>query len=134
MTSRVKSCRKVLLFLVILSNESLDPDGEIENSGKIRIPNFWYIQVIVFDLSYLPEFSISPSGSNCMNHTVLSEIRENPWIISEIESNKINMETILASPTPVWDATAAGGEAPPDGFLFASLFGIRNRHLTHQKI
>ena len=35
-----------------------DPDGEIENSGKsifeIRIPNFSYIQVIVFDLSYPP--------------------------------------------------------------------------------
>ena len=35
-----------------------DPDGEIENSGKsifeIRIPNFCYIQVIVFDLGYLP--------------------------------------------------------------------------------
>ena len=33
-----------------------DPDGEIENSGKkhrkSRIPNFCYIQVIVFDLSY----------------------------------------------------------------------------------
>ena len=43
------------------------------------------------------------------------------------------METILESPAPVCDATAAGGEAPPDGFLFASLFGIRNRHLTHQK-
>ena len=31
-----------------------DPDGKIENSGKcifeIRIPNFCYIQVIVFDL------------------------------------------------------------------------------------
>ena len=37
---------------------SKDPDGGIENSGKkrgkIRIPNFCYIQVIVFDLSYLP--------------------------------------------------------------------------------
>ena len=35
-----------------------DPDGEIENSGKkyqkIQIPNFCYIQVIAFDLSYLP--------------------------------------------------------------------------------
>ena len=35
-----------------------DTDGETENSGKsifeIRIPNFCYIQVIVFDLSYLP--------------------------------------------------------------------------------
>ena len=34
-----------------------DPDGEIDNSGKsileIRIPNFCYIQVIVFDLSFL---------------------------------------------------------------------------------
>ena len=33
-------------------------DGEIENFGKsifeIRIPNFCYIQVIVFDLCYLP--------------------------------------------------------------------------------
>ena len=35
-----------------------DTDGEIENSGKsifeIRIPNFCYIQVTVFDLSCLP--------------------------------------------------------------------------------
>ena len=35
-----------------------DPDAEIENSVKsifeIRIPIFCYIQVIVFDLSYLP--------------------------------------------------------------------------------
>ena len=35
-----------------------DPDGEIENSGKtifeIRISIFCYIQVIVFDLGYLP--------------------------------------------------------------------------------
>ena len=35
-----------------------DPDSEIENSVKIifeiRIPNLCYIQVIVFDLSYLP--------------------------------------------------------------------------------
>ena len=34
------------------------PDGKIENSGKsifeIRIPNFCYIQVIVFNRSYLP--------------------------------------------------------------------------------
>ena len=66
-----------------------DPDGEIENSGKsifeIPIPNFCYIQVVVFDLSYLPvaavgtqqvrydekmlfpEFSISPSGSQLGN-------------------------------------------------------------------
>ena len=39
-----------------------DPDGEIENSGKsifeIRIPNFYYIQDIVFDLSYLPVATI----------------------------------------------------------------------------
>ena len=39
-----------------------DPDGEIENSGtsifKIRIPNFCYIQVIVFDFSYLPVAAI----------------------------------------------------------------------------
>ena len=35
-----------------------DPDDEIENSvkkhGKGRIPDFCHIQVIVFDLSYLP--------------------------------------------------------------------------------
>ena len=42
-----------------LFNKTLfDPDGEIENSGKsifeIRIPTFCYIQVIVFDFSYLP--------------------------------------------------------------------------------
>ena len=39
-------------------NIGYDPDGEIENSGtnifEIRIQNFCYIQVIVFDLSYLP--------------------------------------------------------------------------------
>jgi len=36
----------------------LGPDGEIENYGKnifeIRMTNFYYIQVIVFDFSYLP--------------------------------------------------------------------------------
>ena len=41
-----------------LSISGQDPDGEIENSGKsifeIRIPNFCYIQVMVFDPSYLP--------------------------------------------------------------------------------
>ena len=35
-----------------------DPDGEIENSWKsifeIQNQNFCYIQIIVFDLSYLP--------------------------------------------------------------------------------
>ena len=35
-----------------------DPDDEIENSGKthgkIRIPKFCYIQVIVFEFNYLP--------------------------------------------------------------------------------
>ena len=40
-----------------LSISGQDPDGEIENSGKsifeIRIPNFCYIQVMVFDPSYL---------------------------------------------------------------------------------
>ena len=40
----------------------MDPGGEIENFGKIifkiRIPNFCYIQVIVFDLSYLPVASV----------------------------------------------------------------------------
>ena len=39
-----------------------DPDGEIENSGKsifeIRIPNFCYIQVIVFDLKTIEGFTI----------------------------------------------------------------------------
>ena len=39
-----------------------DPDGEIENSvkkhGKSRIPNFCYIQVIDFDLSYLPVVAV----------------------------------------------------------------------------
>ena len=38
------------------------PDGEIKNSGKsifeVRIRNFCYIQVIVFDLSYLPVAAI----------------------------------------------------------------------------
>ena len=50
----------LILKAIIAWAEALywDPDGEIENSGKsifeIRIPNFFYIQVIVFDLSYLP--------------------------------------------------------------------------------
>ena len=41
----------------------MDPDGEIENSGKnifqIRIQKFCYIQVIVFDLSYLPVAAVA---------------------------------------------------------------------------
>ena len=39
-----------------------DPDSEIENSGKkpgkSRIPNFCYIQVLVFDLSYPPVVAV----------------------------------------------------------------------------
>ena len=39
-----------------------DPDGEVKRSGKIifeiRNQNFCYIQVIVYDLSYLPEAAI----------------------------------------------------------------------------
>ena len=35
-----------------------DPDGEVENPGKsifeIRNQNFCYIQVLVFDVDYLP--------------------------------------------------------------------------------
>ena len=46
-----------------------DPDGEIKNSGKsifeIRIPNFCYIQVIVFDLSYLP---VAAVGTQQVRH------------------------------------------------------------------
>ena len=41
-----------------LPHGHFDPDDEIKNSGKkngkSRIPNFCYIQVIVFDLGYLP--------------------------------------------------------------------------------
>ena len=44
------------ISVVRLFDRTQDPDGEIENSGKsifeIRIPNFCYIQVIVFGLSY----------------------------------------------------------------------------------
>ena len=44
--------------IIRVRNPKQDPDGGIENSGKsifeIRIPNFCYIQVIVFDLNYLP--------------------------------------------------------------------------------
>ena len=47
-----------LFKLTQFANPTHIPSGEIENSGKsifeIRIPNFCYIQVIVFDLSYLP--------------------------------------------------------------------------------
>ena len=48
------------LMLVTFVGDGMceNPDGEIENSGKkhgkSRISNFCYIQVIVFDLSYLP--------------------------------------------------------------------------------
>ena len=44
-----------------------DPDGEIETSEKsifeIQIPNFCYIQVIVFDLSYLPVAAVGTKAS-----------------------------------------------------------------------
>ena len=49
----------IKILWIKLEIQQLDPDGEIENSekqhGKRRIPNFCYIQVIVFDLSYLPK-------------------------------------------------------------------------------
>ena len=51
-------------------NSSWDPDGEIENSWKsifeIRIPNFCYIQVIVFDLSYLSVAAVGTKASTLL--------------------------------------------------------------------
>ena len=42
-----------------------NPDGEIENSGKsifeIRIPNFCYIQVIVFPIFVIVAYLLSPN-------------------------------------------------------------------------
>ena len=43
-----------LVSLFSLEGSNQDPDGEIENYGKSRISNFCYIEVIVFDISYLP--------------------------------------------------------------------------------
>ena len=43
-----------------------DPDGEIENSGKSRIPKFCYIKFIVFDLSYLPVAAVGTQQA--LNH------------------------------------------------------------------
>ena len=47
-----------LYSLEIVFTRLVTPDGEIENSGKgifeIRIQIFCFIQLIVFDLGYLP--------------------------------------------------------------------------------
>ena len=47
---------------VVTQTLEKDPDGGIENSEinifEIRIPNFCYIQLIVFDLSYLPVVAV----------------------------------------------------------------------------
>ena len=45
-----------------MTAKELDPNGEIENSGKIifeiRNHNFRYIQVIVFDLRFRPVLAV----------------------------------------------------------------------------
>ena len=47
----------IKILWIKLEIQQLDPDGEIENSEKqywkSRIQKFCYIQVIVFDLSFL---------------------------------------------------------------------------------
>ena len=57
-STRLKFCWYQGAYALGPQSMQQDLDGEIENSGKsifeIRIPNFCYIQVIVFDLSYLP--------------------------------------------------------------------------------
>ena len=48
----------ILTSAQVINFGAQDPDGEIENSGKsifeIPIANFCYIEVIIYDLSYLP--------------------------------------------------------------------------------
>ena len=66
-----------------------DPDGEIENSGKsifeTRIPNFCYIQVIVFHFSYLPVAAVGNWAStlpwkNCeKHHLYFSEVLDSDF-------------------------------------------------------
>ena len=54
---------RLVIETYIETNRKQDPDGEIENYGKsifeIRIQNFSYIHVIVFDL----KLKLSTSGS-----------------------------------------------------------------------
>ena len=63
---------KIEFFLIRMRHgmKNKDPDGEDGNSGKsifeIRNQNFRYIQVIVFDLSYLPVVAVGLRKSATM--------------------------------------------------------------------
>ena len=76
---------------VISVLHSQDPDGEIENSGKnifeIRMTNFCYIQVIVFDFSY-----------QCFSHffmvaDLLCPNRCN-WEIAKVKNYNLNVTEV----------------------------------------
>ena len=75
-----------------------DPDGEIENSGKsifeIRIPNFCYIQVIDFDLSYL---KYKKRFSHFFMVAYLLSPNSCHWQIAQVKNYNLNVTEVLVS-------------------------------------
>ena len=77
-----------------------DPDGEIENSAKsifeIRIPNFCCIQVIVFDLGYLP---VAAVGTQQVRHheKIVKNIKSVLVQIPKVKNYNLNVTEIRDS-------------------------------------
>ena len=88
-----------VLLLRSLTSQRQDPDGEIVNSGKsifeIRIPNFCYIQVIVFDLSYLK--NIKSVFHNFLMEAYLLSPNRCHCQIAKVKNYNLNETEILIS-------------------------------------
>ena len=73
-----------------------DPDGEIENSGKIifeiRIPNFCYIQILVFYL----KLKLSTSGRLPLAAVWTQQVRYH-WQIAKVKNYNLNVTEIQDS-------------------------------------
>ena len=79
----IKGSKPTLLFPDHgCKDQDWDSGGEIENSGKsifeIRIPNLCYIQVIVFDFSYLPVAAVGTKAiAQAKNYNLnVTEVRD----------------------------------------------------------
>ena len=73
-----------------------DPDGEIENSGKIifeiRIPNFCYIQILVFYL----KLKLSTSGRLPLAAVWTQQVRYH-WQIAKVKNYNLNVTEVRDS-------------------------------------
>ena len=65
---------------------------------KIRIPNFCYIQVIVFDLSYLP---VAAGGTGSFSHFFMVAYLLSPnrcqWQIAKVKNYNLNVTEVRDS-------------------------------------